>query len=175
MWLKAHLTIVMFVFLTLCLIWGDFPDREMFVLALLATAICGYIILNALLSADDCYVIPIGKERCKIWVYENETSATSSIFFKAESWEKRYDASSYDKEIFSGKKEAFLFFEGFDWYLANKHHDELQNIGLRDSKCKYVFSQRKQDNNKLVLNLLNGDNFETVKVDECITENICIP
>lgn len=173
LWLKSHLTIVMFVFLTLCLIWGDFPDREMFVLALLATVICGYIILKALLSADDCYVIPIGKERCKIWVYENETSATCSIFFKAQSWEKRYDALSYDKEVFSDKREAFLFSVGFDWFLVNKHYDKPQNIGARHRK--YIYCKREKENGKLVLNLLNGDNFETIKVDKCITENICIP
>lgn len=170
---KAPLIVVMFVFLILCLILFNLSDKGMFGLALFMAIICGYIILKALLGADDYYVIQMGKERCKIWVYKNERTIKCSIFFKAQNWEKSYDIAFYDKDILFDGREAFLFSVGFDWYLANKHYDKPQNIGMRYRK--YIYCKREKENGKLVLNLLNGDNFETIKVDECITENICVP
>lgn len=161
-----------------CLHWGTIPGKTVYWFMVVVGIGFALLILDKVLGADDYFQVKTINGLCKVWVYGiNGERIQYKIVLKTKEWEKVCIANAYDRGIFAGTKDAFIFnpnFEGFSdaWRFVGEDFSSVETIGVRVSK--YVFADLIQDEGKITLNLLNGNGIKTVSVDSYVADNIYV-
>ena len=158
-------------------------EHQMFVWLMLFCGIMFILLgLGLVLRADDYFSVLMGNKKCKVYVYQIEhkySLCTYEILLKTKDAEFRVLTSQYNRMIYSGSQNAFIYCaESADgakaWMLVNKDSDEAQELGQRVGDYIFV-SPNQHEKGKVVLNILQDDGYTEISADRYICENILVP
>ena len=176
--LEGIISLVCLLTLIFCLHWGTIPDKTVYWFMVGGVIGFAWLVSDKVLGADDCFQVKTMNGPCKVWVYVLRGERMQyKIVLKTKDWEKICIANAYDRDIFAGTKDAFIFnpnFEGYSdaWRFVGEDFSSVETIGIRVSK--YVFADLVQDEGKITLNLLNENGIKTVSVDSYVADNIYV-
>ena len=162
------------------------PDKELeFLLSwlILFCGICFFVhCLSMVLRADDYFKVQMGNKQCWVYVYRvthKYRPCTYEILLRTKDAEYLVFASQYNRKIYSGSKNAFIYCVKSDdgaetWMLVNKDSDNAQELGQRVGD--YIFiSPNQHEKGKVVLNVLQDDGYTEICADRYTCENILVP
>lgn len=173
---------------TLCIVYMAIPhpDKELEILLLWLISFCGICFfvhcLSMVLRADDYFSVQMGNQKCKVYVYciaHKYRPCSYKIFLKTKDAEFMVFATSYNKSVYSGSQNAFIYSVKSDdgaemWMLVNKGSDDAQELGRRVGD--YIFiSSNQHEQGKVVLNILQDDGYTEISADRYTCENILVP
>ena len=142
--LEGIISLVCLLTLIFCLHWGTIPDKTVYWFMVGGVIGFAWLVLDKVLGADDCFQVKTMNGPCKVWVYVLRGERMQyKIVLKTKDWEKICIANAYDRDIFAGTKDAFIFnpnFEGYSdaWRFVGEDFSSVETIGVRVSK--YVFA-----------------------------------
>lgn len=180
----GFMAIVGLIFSILCIIFL-LPDKDlqMFVWVMM---VCGILFilqgLSLVLCADDYFSVQMGPRRCKVYVYRIEHKyrpATYEILIQTKKSEYMVFASEYNRKIYAGSKNAFIYSSKSDdgedvWMLINKYSEDIQELGQRVGENVFLSPKNKADE-KIILNILQDDGYTEISADRYTCENILVP
>ena len=161
------------------------PDKEKQSFAWLMFCCGTFFFLQGVaqvLRADDYFSVLMGNKKCKVYVCQIEhkySPCTYEILLRTKDAEFMVIAAAYDRKIYSGSQNAFIYCVKSDdgaetWMLVNKDSDDAQVLGQRVGYYIFV-SPNQHEKDKVVLNILQDDGYTEISADRYTCENILVP